>query len=254
MARRSSRAVATCLTLPRRGTATRWAGSACHPSRYHSRSQETGRGAHRPPHAGSHKQTCHRSDLTPVVKFCRCRPSDLLSLVPSMSCPQGRVIMFYSMKPNGDLDPLSAHGSCGVKDGVKWAANKWVRQPVIERGRSAHSEATRQQGSRSIPHEAQRPLVGQHQDERQLIEVDSRSRACRTSKRLERGADSHDMACVMLCRSGTSRSATSSRGWRHEQTRRTEAYKKGAKLLDCVERKPCRTERQTNVPGEKDST
>jgi prolyl 4-hydroxylase len=35
--------------------------------------------------------------------------------------------MFYSMKPNGDLDPLSAHGSCGVKDGVKWAANKWVR-------------------------------------------------------------------------------------------------------------------------------
>ena len=39
---------------------------------------------------------------------------------------QGSVIMFYSLLPNGDLDDKSLHGSCAVKDGTKWAANKWV--------------------------------------------------------------------------------------------------------------------------------
>ena len=37
--------------------------------------------------------------------------------------------MFYSLLPNGDLDEESLHGSCAVKDGVKWAANKWVSLP-----------------------------------------------------------------------------------------------------------------------------
>lgn len=39
---------------------------------------------------------------------------------------EGRVIMFYSLLPNGDLDEKSLHGSCAVKDGIKWAANKWI--------------------------------------------------------------------------------------------------------------------------------
>jgi len=39
---------------------------------------------------------------------------------------EGRVIMFYSLLCNGDLDRKSLHGSCAVKDGVKWAANKWI--------------------------------------------------------------------------------------------------------------------------------
>lgn len=39
---------------------------------------------------------------------------------------EGSVIMFYSLLPNGDLDHRSLHGSCAVKDGVKWAANKWI--------------------------------------------------------------------------------------------------------------------------------
>lgn len=38
----------------------------------------------------------------------------------------GKVIIFYSMTPDGKLDPLSLHGACPVKEGVKWAANKWV--------------------------------------------------------------------------------------------------------------------------------
>jgi prolyl 4-hydroxylase len=39
---------------------------------------------------------------------------------------EGSVIMFYSLLPNGDLDDKSLHGSCAVKDGVKWGANKWI--------------------------------------------------------------------------------------------------------------------------------
>lgn len=38
----------------------------------------------------------------------------------------GKVIVFYSLTPDGALDPYSLHGACPVKQGVKWAANKWV--------------------------------------------------------------------------------------------------------------------------------
>lgn len=37
---------------------------------------------------------------------------------------RGKVIIFYSMKPDGTEDPASLHGACPVKDGIKWAANK----------------------------------------------------------------------------------------------------------------------------------
>ena len=36
----------------------------------------------------------------------------------------GKVIIFYSMHPDGSPDPASLHGACPVKEGVKWAANK----------------------------------------------------------------------------------------------------------------------------------
>jgi len=40
---------------------------------------------------------------------------------------RGKVIIFYSLTADGDMDPLSLHGACAVKgDNVKWAANKWV--------------------------------------------------------------------------------------------------------------------------------
>jgi prolyl 4-hydroxylase len=39
---------------------------------------------------------------------------------------KGKVIIFYSLKADGKLDPLSLHGACPVVEGVKWAANKWV--------------------------------------------------------------------------------------------------------------------------------
>lgn len=46
----------------------------------------------------------------------------------ALRCPpkEGSVIIFYSLLPNGDLDDRSLHGSCAVKHGVKWAANKWI--------------------------------------------------------------------------------------------------------------------------------
>jgi len=39
---------------------------------------------------------------------------------------RGKVIIFYSMTPDGGLDPLSLHAACPVQEGIKWAANKWV--------------------------------------------------------------------------------------------------------------------------------
>ena len=39
---------------------------------------------------------------------------------------KGKVIIFYDLYPSGEMDEFSLHGGCPVKEGVKWAANKWV--------------------------------------------------------------------------------------------------------------------------------
>lgn len=39
---------------------------------------------------------------------------------------KGKVIIFYDLLPNGQMDELSLHGGCPVEEGIKWAANKWV--------------------------------------------------------------------------------------------------------------------------------
>jgi prolyl 4-hydroxylase len=56
------------------------------------------------------------------------QPSDFKDCTKGLLVrPQrGKVIIFYSLTANGDLDPLSLHGACPVKEGIKWAANKWV--------------------------------------------------------------------------------------------------------------------------------
>jgi len=38
----------------------------------------------------------------------------------------GKVIIFYSLTADGRMDPLSIHAACSVKEGIKWAANKWI--------------------------------------------------------------------------------------------------------------------------------
>ncbi|XP_020974848.1 probable prolyl 4-hydroxylase 9 isoform X1 [Arachis ipaensis] len=40
---------------------------------------------------------------------------------------QGDGLLFYSLFPNGTIDPTSLHGSCPVIKGEKWVATKWVR-------------------------------------------------------------------------------------------------------------------------------
>ncbi|KAK9827628.1 hypothetical protein WJX81_000570 [Elliptochloris bilobata] len=40
---------------------------------------------------------------------------------------KGDALLFYSLLPNGKLDPLSLHGGCPVIRGNKWSATKWMR-------------------------------------------------------------------------------------------------------------------------------
>ena len=50
--------------------------------------------------------------------------SNGLSVYPQ----EGKVIIFYSMLPNGDMDDFSLHGGCDVleKTSTKWSANFWL--------------------------------------------------------------------------------------------------------------------------------
>ncbi|KAL8044584.1 hypothetical protein ABFX02_08G054900 [Erythranthe guttata] len=43
---------------------------------------------------------------------------------------RGDVLLFYSLFPNGTIDPTSLHGSCPVIEGEKWVATKWIRDQV----------------------------------------------------------------------------------------------------------------------------
>ncbi|XP_030531401.2 probable prolyl 4-hydroxylase 3 [Rhodamnia argentea] len=45
-----------------------------------------------------------------------------LSVKPKM----GNAVLFWSMKPDGTLDPASLHGACPVIKGTKWSAPKWM--------------------------------------------------------------------------------------------------------------------------------
>ncbi|GMN34425.1 hypothetical protein TIFTF001_004675 [Ficus carica] len=40
---------------------------------------------------------------------------------------KGDGLLFYSLFPNGTIDPTSLHGSCPVIRGEKWVATKWIR-------------------------------------------------------------------------------------------------------------------------------
>ncbi|BAT75340.1 hypothetical protein VIGAN_01318600 [Vigna angularis var. angularis] len=46
-----------------------------------------------------------------------------LSIKPKM----GSALLFWSMKPDATLDPLSLHGGCPVIKGNKWSCTKWMR-------------------------------------------------------------------------------------------------------------------------------
>lgn len=44
-----------------------------------------------------------------------------------MKAIRGDAVLFYSLLPNGTVDPLSEHGSCATLKGEKFSATKWVR-------------------------------------------------------------------------------------------------------------------------------
>jgi prolyl 4-hydroxylase len=39
---------------------------------------------------------------------------------------QGTAALFYSITPDGRIDPQSLHGACPVTKGTKWGANIWI--------------------------------------------------------------------------------------------------------------------------------
>uniref|UniRef100_A0A061S0K5 procollagen-proline 4-dioxygenase n=1 Tax=Tetraselmis sp. GSL018 TaxID=582737 RepID=A0A061S0K5_9CHLO len=45
----------------------------------------------------------------------------------SVKATKGDAVLFYSIKPDGSLDPRSLHGSCPTFRGEKWSATKWLR-------------------------------------------------------------------------------------------------------------------------------
>ena len=51
---------------------------------------------------------------------------------------EGKVIIFYSMLPNGEMDDFSLHGGCDVLDqtATKWSANFWWACTAVQLGPS----------------------------------------------------------------------------------------------------------------------
>ncbi|MCD9560000.1 putative prolyl 4-hydroxylase 9 [Datura stramonium] len=45
---------------------------------------------------------------------------------------RGDGLLFYSLFPNGTIDPTSLHGSCPVIRGEKWVATKWIRNQEMD--------------------------------------------------------------------------------------------------------------------------
>ncbi|CAN4079748.1 unnamed protein product [Withania somnifera] len=45
---------------------------------------------------------------------------------------RGDGLLFYSLFPNGTIDPTSLHGSCAVMRGEKWVATKWIRDQEMD--------------------------------------------------------------------------------------------------------------------------
>ncbi|EGZ23322.1 hypothetical protein PHYSODRAFT_310730 [Phytophthora sojae] len=56
------------------------------------------------------------------------RPTSMKDCTTGLNVPpkKRKVIVFYSMLPNGEGDPMSLHGGCPVEEGVKYSGNKWV--------------------------------------------------------------------------------------------------------------------------------
>ena len=65
--------------------------------------------------------------LQPFTKRTTTLTSRSHSTFTPLHMQEGKVIIFYSMLPNGDMDDYSLHGGCDVleKTATKWSANFW---------------------------------------------------------------------------------------------------------------------------------
>ncbi|TMW61645.1 hypothetical protein Poli38472_010708 [Pythium oligandrum] len=56
------------------------------------------------------------------------QPSSMKDCTKGLKVPpkKRKVVVFYSMLPNGKSDPMSLHGGCPVEEGIKYSGNKWV--------------------------------------------------------------------------------------------------------------------------------
>ncbi|RLN72315.1 hypothetical protein BBJ28_00020439 [Nothophytophthora sp. Chile5] len=56
------------------------------------------------------------------------RPSTMKDCTKGLKVPPKKrnVVVFYSMLPTGEGDPMSLHGGCPVEEGIKYSGNKWI--------------------------------------------------------------------------------------------------------------------------------
>ena len=57
-----------------------------------------------------------------------CKSASMLRVKPV----KGTAVLFFTLRPNGEVDPLSLHGSCAVNKGQKWIAQQWIHEEPID--------------------------------------------------------------------------------------------------------------------------
>ncbi|CAI5736210.1 unnamed protein product [Hyaloperonospora brassicae] len=69
---------------------------------------------------GGHTNFARAGGLPPPASNKGCFQG--LSVAPE----KRKVVVFYSMLPNGENDPMSLHAGCPVEEGIKFSGNKWI--------------------------------------------------------------------------------------------------------------------------------
>ncbi|HSX13502.1 MAG TPA: 2OG-Fe(II) oxygenase, partial [Chlamydiales bacterium] len=49
----------------------------------------------------------------------------------SVTPKKGDAVLFYNLKPTGEVDPHSLHGGSPVIAGEKWIMTKWIREKAF---------------------------------------------------------------------------------------------------------------------------
>lgn len=60
------------------------------------------------------------------------QPSKCGSMGLSVKPKMGDALLFWNLKPDCSVDPLSMHGGCPVINGSKWLATKWIHTKRVQ--------------------------------------------------------------------------------------------------------------------------